>query len=352
MTVVLSLVAAVVCFKQFARNPTRCLGLVPISWSLETKLMGKSYRATVVIITRNRKQDLHGAIDSALNQSVPVEVLVVDDASSDGTSQMIRDQFPQVQLRQVEQACGYIAHRNWAAQLAAAPIIFSIDDDAVFASPKTVEQTLGQFDHPRVGAVAIPYVNVNHAPTVLQRAPDGQQLYVSFTYRGTAHALRRDLFLRLGGYRVQLVHQTEEGDYTTRMVNAGYITRIGGADPIHHFESPQRDLTRQRTHLARNHVLYVWHNVPMPFFVAHLMGTTGNILRHGARSRSLGTAVRGLIAGYGALFTRQCERQPITWRSYRLCRYLIKRGPVPLGQIEPRLPEMKWQTVDRPFSDE
>ena len=42
--------------------------------------------ASVVITTRNRCDELVDAVRSALNQSVPVEVLVIDDGSTDGTA--------------------------------------------------------------------------------------------------------------------------------------------------------------------------------------------------------------------------------------------------------------------------
>ena len=74
-------------------------------------------------------------------------------------------------------------------------MIFSIDDDAVFASPRVVEQTLVEFDHDRVGAVAIPYQDVRKAMTVLQRALEQKDIYVTDSFIGTAHAVRRDVFL-------------------------------------------------------------------------------------------------------------------------------------------------------------
>src|SRR5438128_1492334 len=107
--------------------------------------------ASVVITTRNRCDELVDAVRSALNQSVPVEVLVIDDGSTDGTAELIRSQFPTVRLETSKMSLGYIAQRNRAAKLASGTFVFSIDDDAYFPSTETVAQTLRQFDHPRVG---------------------------------------------------------------------------------------------------------------------------------------------------------------------------------------------------------
>jgi hypothetical protein len=104
--------------------------------------------------------------------------------------------------------------------LAAGDVIFSLDDDAVFSSLRVVEQTLGDFSHPRIGAVAIPYIEPHKANTEMQRAPTGEDIWITASYIGTAHAVRRNVFLALGGYREHLVHQGEEGDFCIRMLAA------------------------------------------------------------------------------------------------------------------------------------
>jgi hypothetical protein len=99
-------------------------------------------------------------------------------------------------------------------------VIFSLDDDAVFSSPLVVEQTLRDFSHPRIGAVAIPYIEPHKANKEMQRAPTREDVWITASYIGTAHAVRRDVFLALGGYREHLVHQGEEGDFCIRMLAA------------------------------------------------------------------------------------------------------------------------------------
>jgi hypothetical protein len=99
-------------------------------------------------------------------------------------------------------------------------VVFSLDDDAVFSSPFVLEQTLRDFSHPRIGAVAIPYIEPHKANREMQRAPTREDVWITASYIGTAHAVRRDVFLALGGYREHLVHQGEEGDFCIRMLAA------------------------------------------------------------------------------------------------------------------------------------
>ena len=202
------------------------------------------YRATVVIATKNRCDDLRRAISSAIAQTAKPEVIVVDDGSTDGTAEMVRAEFPGVRLECSNVSRGCIVQRNRGAFLASGEIIFSLDDDAQFSTVSVVEQTLKDFDDPRIGAVAVPYVEPKKTSRLMQSAPDAFGTWITNTFIGTAHALRRDLFLSLSGYREPLFHQGEEGDFTIRLLDAGYVVRLGRSDAIIHWESPIRDFQR------------------------------------------------------------------------------------------------------------
>jgi glycosyltransferase involved in cell wall biosynthesis len=297
-------------------------------------------RATVVITTKNRKDELRVALRSAIEQTAQPEVLVIDDGSTDGTGEMVRAEFPAARFNRSENSLGLVVQRNRAAQLARGGIIFSIDDDAAFSSSRIVEQTLAEFDDPRIGAVAIPYINVNNQKVLYQRAPSDEGIFCGVDYIGTAHAVRRDLFLRLGGYREYLFHQGEERDFCIRMLNAGYVVRLGRADPIHHFESPHRDLRRMDLFGRRNDVLSVWYNVPWPWFPMYLLGTTFLGVMRGIRLHRLRRMIRGLWNGYAAIFHEFGQRAPVSRKAFELSRKLMK-GPMALDEIEKMLPPIK-----------
>jgi glycosyltransferase involved in cell wall biosynthesis len=292
--------------------------------------------ATVAITTKNRKDELAAAIESALSQTAQPEILVIDDGSTDGTSEMVRQRFPSVRLDRVEQSLGLIAQRNRAAKMAAGDIIFSIDDDAVFTTPRVVAQTLADFDHPKVGAVGIPFIDVRKNDLLQQRAPADEGVFATFNYIGTAHALRRDVFLAVGGYREFLFHQGEESDYCIRMLDAGYIVRLGRADPIHHMESPRRDFTRMDLYGRRNDILFAWYNVPAIALPLHLAATTFNGIRMGFKCGRPLRMARGLLNGYAAVFRQLSKRAPVRPETYRLSRRL-KRGALEFRQIESEL---------------
>jgi GT2 family glycosyltransferase len=290
--------------------------------------------ASVVFATRNRRDELRRALASTVAQSVELEIIVLDDASSDGTAEMVAAEFPAVRLHRSDEPRGSIVHRNLGAELATAPVFLPIDDDTEFSSADVVAQTLREFDHPRVGAVAIPLVDVPRGNAVLQRAPEGDRVYAAHAYVGAAVALRRDLFLRLGGYRAQLVHQGEEPEYAIRLLDAGYVTRLGRADPIYHYESPRRDVRRWHINGARNQILLAWYNVPMPFLPLQLLATAAGSVWFGIRTGTLSEKLIGVAEG----LRERGARRPVRRSTYLLYRRLRARGCLPLDEIEARLP--------------
>jgi GT2 family glycosyltransferase len=295
--------------------------------------------ATIAITTKDRRDDLRRALASAFAQTADVEVLVIDDGSTDGTAEMVAAEFPDAVVHRSERSLGLIAQRNRAAELASAPVLVSIDDDAELVSPRTVEHTLAELDHPRVGAVAIPHVDVSKGPsTVLPLPPDNGRVYATVSYVGTAHALRRDVFLELGGYREGLFHQSEESDFCARMLRAGYVVRLGTAEHILHHESPHRVSERLYFYGRRNDVLFAWDNVPMPYLAGRLAKVTVHGLLIGLRGRHLGAAVRGLWRGYAEGVRALPRRDPLPRELYRLSRRLRKQLIVPLDEVEAELP--------------
>ena len=294
--------------------------------------------ATVFLSTHNRREELGRAVASALAQTAHTEVIVIDDGSTDGTAEYIAREFPQVRLHRSDTSRGYIVQRNAGAAMARAPFIFSLDDDAVFTSPDTVAHTLAEFARPCVGAVAIPFLDVNQPnATVRQCVPSLDREWAVPAFIGTAHALRKSVFLAQGGYRESLYHQGEESDYCLRMLAAGYVTRLGTAEPIHHFESPRRDFRRMDIYGRRNNVLFGWHHAPSVFLPAHLVATSVNGMIHGMKTGRVPRTLQGLAVGYAGLWPERHQRRPVSVPLYRLYRELVRRKVVPLEELEERL---------------
>ncbi len=301
-------------------------------------------RVTIAIVTHNRKDDLRAAVRSALEQDGSVEVLVIDDGSSDGTPEMLRDEFPEVRVARFEGGAGVAARRNDATRLARGEIILSIDDDAVFSSPRIVADTLRYFDHPRIAAVAVPYIDVGISPLVHQRAPDPDDRWVTSVFRNNACAVRRDVLNEVGGYMPDIGWVGEEWDVSLKMLDVGYVIRLGRSEPVHHHTSPKRNSRRIDVYVRRNELLICWTFYPFPW---HLLGMAGYAIRglgEGIRSRRPGNMLVGIGLGLRLCQTSGFRRRPISRRAFRFdqrARAALRAGTaVRLAQVEADLPPL------------
>jgi glycosyltransferase involved in cell wall biosynthesis len=300
--------------------------------------MASKSSVAVIIPTHNRLKLLPEVLDSILAQTVPTEIFVMDDASSDGTEAAIREKYPNVIYHRENIGKGPTFQRNKAAALTQADILCTIDDDCVLKSPKTLEQTLEAFDHPRVGAVTIPFINILQNPRVSSMTPNRDEIFATYEYFGGMIAFRRDVFLGVNGYRTFYFMHVEESDLMIRMLAAGYIVRLGWGDPLHHLESPLRNSPRLDRQEARNYVLFSYYNVPWPNLPSHLAATAMLSLRNGFRRKHPLRAVYGLGLGFAAIAHEWNSRSPVSREIYRLARSMKNREYVPLKELEPFLP--------------
>lgn len=291
----------------------------------------------VVIATRNRREELRRAVESALRQTVRPEVIVLDDASTDGTADLVEREFPEVVLRRSEAPRDAVAQRNRGVALTSAPVVVFLDDDAELHSPRTLEQTLQDFDDPRIGAVAIPHIDVTIDPAPVISAPSPDGTFLTSEFIAAAAAIRRDVYRAVGGFRETLCHQVEERDLCLRMLEAGWVVRVGRADPVHHYFSPARSFRRMDLFGRRNAVLCAWFNEPLPDAIVRIAEMSAVGISTGIRAGRPVNALHGLALGYRDCWRERRDRRPVRRGVNRAFRRLWKHGPLPLHEIEPLL---------------
>ena len=249
----------------------------------------------------------------------------MDDASEDGTPEVISREFPQVTVVRSHESKGCIVQRNRAARMASGDIIFSIDDDAEFSTTEIVKQTLQEFVDPSIGAIAIPYTEPKKSDRIFQKAPDTRHVWIASSFIGTAYAIRKTMFCELGGYCDEFVRQGEEPDLAVRMLARGYVIRMGGADVIRHYESPIRDHRQMDFFGSRNLLLFQWRNAPLRVLPFAMLATAAKVLMLSFRPRKFVVRLEGVVRGIRDMTT--LARRPVDYQTYRKWRRLRKRGP-------------------------
>jgi N-acetylglucosaminyl-diphospho-decaprenol L-rhamnosyltransferase len=110
-------------------------------------------RATVVIPTLNARELLAEALTHLEAQTVEHDVVVVDNASTDGTAELIAERFAHVRVVRLERNLGFGRAVNRGLELAATEIVVLVNND-VLCEPAFVERMVEPFADPTVAMVA------------------------------------------------------------------------------------------------------------------------------------------------------------------------------------------------------
>jgi glycosyltransferase involved in cell wall biosynthesis len=295
-----------------------------------------SVRLSIVIATRSRRSDLLTALESCLAQDYPdYEVLVYDDASTDGTSEAVQNEFPEVRLFTSHESRGYLVWRNRGFRDATGDFVVSMDDDAYFSDSHTLtrlaELTVA---YPDAAAFALPFTEPLHATkhNSARRLTLGTPLR-SFT--GCAHAVRRDLAVSLGGYPEYLEHQGEERHMCLRLLEAGYLTLMADTPPIVHLVSPHRDRNRLNYFGYRNTLLFTGLMAPAEHVLPRLMVDSIQLMNHRFDWKAVPRRLHAILCGWGAIWKYRSQRRPATRAAYSQFRSLPGHGPILLPSVPP-----------------
>ncbi|MFE2888306.1 bifunctional polysaccharide deacetylase/glycosyltransferase family 2 protein [Streptomyces sp. NPDC059272] len=190
---------------------------------------------TVIVPAYNEKECIANTLESLARSTHPIEVIVVDDGSSDGTSEIAREaarSFGMTNVRVIRQEnAGKPAALNNGVRSASYDIVVMMDGDTVF-EPDTVRHLVQPFADPEVGAVA-GNAKVGNRNTVI-----GAWQHIEYvmgfnldrrmydllrcmpTIPGAIGAFRREAVLQVGGMSEDTL--AEDTDITIAMHREGW----------------------------------------------------------------------------------------------------------------------------------
>ena len=97
---------------------------------------------SVIIPVYNGARYIRQALDSALAQDVPAEILVIDDGSKDNLDEVMREyqEYPQIRYMKNEQNLGVAETRNRGVSMAVGEYVAFLDADDVWEEEKLKKQ--------------------------------------------------------------------------------------------------------------------------------------------------------------------------------------------------------------------
>jgi GT2 family glycosyltransferase len=256
---------------------------------------GVNSRVTVVILTHDRTFEVLRTVERMSRLPERPPIIVVDNASSDNVSALIRRRFPEVCVIRIHKNIGAAA-RNAGVQAAVTPYVAFCDDDMVWA-PGSLACAGRMLDvHPGVAVVTARVLvgtdeREDEACTRMACSPlpsEGLPGRAVVGFLPGACVVRRYAFLQAGGYEPKLFIGGEAEllalDLSVRGWSLVYSERL----TVHHYPSSLRDVSLARRLVLRNGLWTAW-----------LRRSAAAAVRHSARA--LMNAVRDVNAREGFL---------------------------------------------------
>ncbi|MBL8754676.1 MAG: glycosyltransferase family 2 protein [Planctomycetes bacterium] len=220
---------------------------------------------SLVISVWNRKADLRDNLRAIAAQTVPADqVVVVDNASTDGTPEMVLAEFPWVQLIRMPHS-RYGACETFNVGFASAHGEFTgILDDDVVLPPTFVEHMLAKFaTEPETTAILSPKVVEPEMPDwYLKSEAIHRERYLP-TFRGCGSMARSKALRAANWYDIRFFIFGNERDLTTRLLNLGYRVKMFPTVEVFH-KAPfgMRHGKRSLYYHVRNFWLYAFKYLP------------------------------------------------------------------------------------------
>lgn len=304
---------------------------------------------SVLVVSYNGREVLCrclAALDA--NDTPPLEVLVHDNASTDGSAEMVARDFPSVALSVGETNLGFGRANNLLAGRARGRWLLLLNSDA-FVEPSTIARLTAYLaEHPDVRLLApelrnedgSPQASIRRAPNALTLAAeavgrsgashvtvaDGADLPRGCYASGAALLVERRLWAQLGGFDEAFFFYGEDADLARRAEALGVHVRFTSRAPITHLggASTAADRPAAAVEGYRAAFLYIRRHRGRPSLAAARAAVV------------LGSALRALVAGMAGFAGPGSERAG--WRRRRatyarVLRLALGRDPFPTGRF-------------------
>ncbi|HKN88323.1 MAG TPA: glycosyltransferase [Nitrospiraceae bacterium] len=240
-------------------------------------------RITVVVLTYTRVREVSQTVECLLGLPEHPTIIVVDNGSTDGTSDVLARRFPSIRIITLERNVGAAA-RNVGIRAARTPYVALCDDDTWWAAGSLRRAADVFDDHPHVAVLTARVLvgpegredptcrRMEQSPLAAESDLPGIPI---LGFLAGASMIRRTAFLSVGGFEPRFFLGGEEALVAVDLAAAGWQMVYMRDVIVRHYPSHQRDARARRRLLLRNALWFTWLRRPFPTAVQQ----TGRLLR-------------------------------------------------------------------------
>lgn len=188
---------------------------------------------SILIVSYNTRDLIATCLDSIVNVSDSrKEIFVVDNASTDGSVELIRKFYPDVNLIANKENRGFAAANNQALKHSTGRYVFMLNPDAEFLSSSFKPLISYMDSHPQIGLAGIKMINPDGSAQESFSSEYPGQKYAASELSdlkgrlawvlGASMLVRSDLIKKLGGFDESFFIYGEDQDLCLRIRQMGY----------------------------------------------------------------------------------------------------------------------------------
>jgi GT2 family glycosyltransferase len=294
---------------------------------------------SIVIVNWNRLDDLLRCIHYLrFQKGVSFEIVVVDNGSSDGSAERIRE-IPCVKFVGLESNVGPCAARNIGIDHARGRYILFLDSDAVLSKQRLTRLVERMDQDPKIGVLACRIVNsvTRRIDQWIYSEPEShahRHEFETYSFSAAGAFVRAQALRDAGPFWEQLFIYNEEVDLSIRVLRAGYRIVHFPKVRVYHSTSPngRKGSGNYWMLQIRNWIWIFYRHYPSPLRFGKIGLYISIYIFKSMCDRHLKECVAGIVQGLSK--TEIIERFPnkLTWAESRKIGALNVRHRIKLGR--------------------
>lgn len=257
-------------------------------------------KVSFITITFNGMKDTIELIKSiqTVIQSVPYEIIIVDNASKINEAKEIGRQYPNITCIRSEKNLGFSGGNNIGIRASKGEFLFLINNDTIIEEDNLAKLLERLDDDDKIGALS-PKIRFEAQPRNIQYAgftplsritlrnccigygkkDDGSydQPQPTSYLHGAAMLVKREIIEKVGEMPDIYFLYYEEVDWSTQIIKKGYSLWYEPCFTVFHKESQStgQNSPLKNYYMTRNRLLYAYRNLPkLPCFISILYQLT------------------------------------------------------------------------------
>lgn len=231
--------------------------------------MKKSGMVSIITLNHNRKNDVLALLFGCVRQTYSnLEIIMVDNASTDGSVEAVRKSFPQVKVIARKVGRGYPSF-NLGLKAAGGKYFVILDSDTEIDKDlcsKVVAKFASNRDLGILAFKVLDYGSLRESQKAPRKRKGSKSRgYEALTFNGCGWAMRREVYEVLGGFIEDYYLYCNEYEYGVRALESGFDIRYFPDIVVHHKvgKSMERSSGKAGFYQARNWIWFLFEFVPL-----------------------------------------------------------------------------------------